>query len=233
MGDRSIRRLAGMISVLMSGTLLSASADTLTSTMGVTNDTNSDFSNTNWVAAPFQTTATLTRITAIELGLGNWGGYAGGDFFVEIKESVAGAAGPGGHTGPGGSTWSVYSGAYAGGTVDFTGLSLNLLPNSQYYVVVGGTSLNDANIGPFTIPGAIAWDTHYAPTPHTGDGFVEGTWFGNDYNSQWLQSTTYSPLMSITAEASSAVPEIDPAGAGSVLSLVAGAMAMLERRRRA
>jgi hypothetical protein len=62
---------------------------------------------------------------------------------------------------------------------------------------------------------------------------VEGTWFGNDYNSQWFQSTTYSPLMSITAEASSVVPEIDPAGAGSVLSLVAGALALRERRRRA
>jgi hypothetical protein len=39
--------------------------------------------------------------------------------------------------------------------------------------------------------------------------------------------------MSITAEASSVVPEIDPAGAGSVLSLVAGALALRERRRRA
>lgn len=210
-----------------------ASADTiLTSTMGATNDDWSGFSNTNWSAAPFQTTATLTRITAIELGLG-LGGYAGGDFFVEIKESIAGAAGPGGHTGPGGSTWSVFSGSLTGGTMTFTGLSLNLLPNSQYFVVVGGASLNDSEgfFGPQ--PGFIAWNMHYAPTPHTGDGFVEGTWFGTDYSTQWNPTTTYSPLMSITAEASSAVPEIDPAGAGSVLPLVAGALAMLERRRRA
>jgi hypothetical protein len=168
-----------------------ASADTiLTSTMGATNDAWSGFANTNWIAAPFQTTATLTRITAIELGLRDLGNYAGGDFFVEIKESIAGAAGPGGHTGPGGSTWSVFSGSFTAGTMTFTGLSLNLLPNSQYFVVVGGTSLNDSEdlFGPQ--PGFIAWDTHYAPTPHTGDGFVEGTWFGNDYNSQWSQSTT-------------------------------------------
>jgi len=47
-------------------------------------------------------------------------------------------------------------------------------------------------------------------------------------------STTFSPTTSgggWTLGSVSAVPEIDPAGMGSVLALVTGALGLLERRR--
>lgn len=59
-------------------------------------------------------------------------------------------------------------------------------------------------------------------------GFLEST----PSISYFTLSNAYVGLRDFTVQsAPSAVPEIDPAGMGSVLALVAGALGLLERRR--
>ena len=206
---------------------LSAAADTvLTSNMAQVSQGWSGVSNASWMAAPFQTTAGLTRITGISLGIFDVGSYAGGNLFVEIHNAAAG------NTGPGATSWPVYTGPFTTSPMTFTGLSVDLSPNTEYFVVVGGTTLNQYYDGEDYLDGSVAWGILYEPSVHSGDGFVAGTWFGSNFSSSWAQSTSYTPRMSITATSGTAVPEIDPAAAGSVVSLVAGAIALLERRRR-
>lgn len=207
---------------------LSAGADTvLTSNMGQPKQAYSGFTNASWTAAPFQTTASLTRITEISLGIFNAGSYSGGNFFVEIHDAAAG------NTGPGAMSWPVYAGSFTASPMTFTGLSVDLSPSTEYFVVVGGTTLQTYFDGEDYVDGSLGWGVLYEPSVHSGDGFVVGTWFGSGFSSPWRQSTSYTPRMSITATSGTPVPEIDPAAAVSVVSLVAGALALLDRRRRA
>ena len=73
--------------------------------------------------------------------------------------------------------------------------------------------------------GAINW--HWS---QTSTGAV-GTWNDTPDNGINGALTGPLPMLGIIELTSSAVPEIDPAGMGSVLALVTGALSLLERRR--
>jgi len=83
---------------------------------------------------------------------------------------------------------------------------------------VRGVSFNSAGI----YPGGLTWDVA-SSTSHTGDGFVPGNWQSTNSGTSWTWSSVQSFKMQITANR--------PAVSG--FGRVAGAPAMLERRRRA
>lgn len=80
------------------------------------------------------------------------------------------------------------------------------------------------------------YSLEYNPNaPMTGAWSIptSGNSFGTRIYSTWslLDRSYGSTLMAISATPLSAVPEIDPAGLGSVLTLLCGALGLLERRR--
>lgn len=61
-------------------------------------------------------------------------------------------------------------------------------------------------------------------------GYIETTWTAST-NTFRLISAAYQSTPGVAISTPSSVPEIDPAGMGSVLALVTGALGLLERRR--
>lgn len=84
----------------------------------------------------------------------------------------------------------------------------------------------------FTGSGAISnWGLRL---PGDSQSFLETLITGSQITGSWgPMSVFYDPTSNYTfVTAISAVPEIDPAGIGSVMALVSGALALLERRKR-
>ncbi len=106
---------------------------------------------------------------------------------------------------------------------EYEPLSLNSLS-----ITNGGVlSLHD-----FTGSGAISnWGLRL---PGDSQSFLETLITGSRITGSWgPMSVFYDPTSNYTfVTAISAVPEIDPAGIGSVMALVSGALALLERRKR-
>ena len=103
--------------------------------------------------------------------------------------------------------------------------------NSPPTVSVSGDSF-----GWLPFPGYFG-DMLSLPTGYSG-GTLSGSalWSSSTYQSLGLTpGTYYQPIgnntFQINVAPSSAVPEIDPAGMGSVLALVTGAIGLIERRR--
>jgi len=64
-------------------------------------------------------------------------------------------------------------------------------------------------------------------------GYTDAAWIRNGSNSEVSSSRSlYGISETLTVASPSSVPEIDPAGMGSVLALVTGALGLLEQRRR-
>ena len=65
-------------------------------------------------------------------------------------------------------------------------------------------------------------------------GWIKATWDGTNFQlySAAYESTPGLPILAGAVPAPSGVPEIDPSGLASTLSLVMGSVAMLEQRRR-
>ena len=107
---------------------------------------------------------------------------------------------------------------FATGTV--SGLSRTLAPSTSYYLV--------------TVPGGFTGSAEGYQWSYTdstsGTGFPSLWTLSTDSGATWSTPFLLSPnQMRITA--ASAVPEIDPAGFGSVAALITGALGLIERRR--
>jgi hypothetical protein len=144
------------------------------------------------------------------------------------------------------------------GSAGSTGLS----PSAGLTIAVNGgnASPHDFAYGAFiggTSPG-VTWSSDYkktlfyqyypgtATSPNFGDGsylgfktsqgnygWLKATWDGTNFQ---LYSGAYESVVGVSIKAgdtgSSPVPEIDPSGLASAMSLVMGSVAMLEQRRR-
>ena len=143
-----------------------------------------------------------------------------------------------------------------GGTL---GIRYGVRGGSNLYFATNGTNASPSNFsGGVSIGSSFTgtWATNFSPTSYFkyyGDispnfgansylgfrtaqgnyGWMEATWDGTDFQ---FYSAAYEDVVgaSIVAGAtgSVAVPEIDPSGLASALSLVMGSAAMLEQRRR-
>jgi hypothetical protein len=135
-------------------------------------------------------------------------------------------------------SWTATSGTTSfGGSGDYTRTSL---------ITSGtGTAYLDATLTSLNVPDAMLFAVN--SNPYVGDI----TWRNNvSGSSEYMavqsstgpifRPTTYSPMegsawtigTNAAPPAPSSVPEIDPATGGSALSLVGGALAMIEQRRR-
>ena len=106
----------------------------------------------------------------------------------------------------------------------FTGTWSTNLSSASYFKYYGDISPNfgaDSYLGFRTAQGNYGW--------------MEATWDGTDfqfYSAAYEDVVGTSILAGDTGSGVAAVPEIDPSGLASALSLVMGSAAMLEQRRR-
>ncbi|MCY3016652.1 MAG: SUMF1/EgtB/PvdO family nonheme iron enzyme [Planctomycetota bacterium] len=112
-------------------------------------------------------------------------------------------------------------------------------PDQNYLTDVGAFSGSGSFYGTFDQSGNVYQWNDLDGTPGSSRGYRGGPWSGYDFYlspSLSLAGGSSSESGNIgfrlaSPVSSSAVPEIDPAGVGSVLALVAGALGLLERRR--
>jgi hypothetical protein len=103
-----------------------------------------------------------------------------------------------------------------------------------------GTNGGPGAYGTFDMSGNLnEWNDFDGITTGQYRGIWGGSWNGNANDLSSSHSVDYAPTQESSTigfrlaspVSSSAVPEIDPAGRGSVLALVSGALCLLERRR--
>jgi len=98
---------------------------------------------------------------------------------------------------------------------------------------------SDVYLSGFISAGPTRLILPYGTLRFTESGSAQIGWYngsGQDYYAVWdnsplWSSGAYSPIVDSTLLLGTPVPEIDPAGIGSVLALVTGALGLLERRR--
>lgn len=174
------------------------------------------------LAQSFTTTATESTVTGAILKLSNNYPQPPGNYSVSIWgfDTVS-------HL-PTTQVASLYSGNMSNLSnslteVSFSGLNISLAPLTSYYMVVL-TDPAGGGIGWATSAYSVG-DLGNASQFYTSYDFSTSTWATAG------SSSTNPRIMQITAEVA-AVPEIDPAGLGSVAAFVAGALGLLDRRAR-
>lgn len=203
----------------------SASAEVIFNTLPAGNQYANTANGGNGLAQSFTTTATASTITTAVLKLSNNYPQPPGNYSVSIWGSDAVTHAPTTQVA------SIYSGGMSNLSnslteVTYSGLNIALTPLTQYWMVV----LTDPAAG------GIGWSTSAYSVGDVGNT----SQYYSSYThatSSWmtpLSSANGPRIMEITATATApaAVPEIDPAGMGSVLALVTGALGLLERWRR-
>lgn len=107
----------------------------------------------------------------------------------------------------------------------------SLLPGTYLDMTIFGTNINQYVWTGSNNDGTI-FDGYYLGEGYSRTGYTGyNTGFISDYDGPGY-SYYYLFGMSSTLTVPAAVPEIDPAGMGSVLALVTGAIGLLERRRK-
>lgn len=192
-----------MLSVALTAT--SVRAETIFNTLDDTQDgfVNMSSVNNRWYAQSFTTTATGTTVSSVELDLATVSGSA--DVQIWIYDTGTNSL-PGSAVGT-----SLYSATQSiTSPLMLDGLSLNLSPLTRYWVYVQRVSGSN-----------LLW------------GYTDDVAFDNAYTTDG--GTTYTLLttapLRISINTSDSVPEIDPAGFGSVAALLTGALGLIERRR--
>lgn len=173
--------------------------------------------NQQWSAQAFTTTQSNYTISEVSLRLWNQNGTSGA-FQVGIFDA-SGASGSPGST----PATIIYTGlaeelgSSDGSVLQISGLSVSLLPETNYYLAVLGTELTEVLMfDEFSSPGTLYWgatDVNNGPVFSTGDSAAN-----------WSGPYPQNLYMSISAEA---VPE---PGVPGMLALVA--MTTLGLRRR-
>ena len=222
-----LRGLATMaVAVGMMGNGMPARAETVLSNLTATVSSTDYLESTYWFAQSFDTNAqawTLNSVTVSSDG-GN-SNFNTGNFFLDVYDST----GSGGSRTPGalvghlsGTDKPVLQQLYT-----YTAAGISLAPSSRYWVVFGVSSGNpDYNFNyAEDIAATGVWSYPYGGT---GGGVVANS---SNQGATWSLSN-YGPFLLEFDATVAAVPEIDPASSGSVLSLVLGALGLAERKRR-
>jgi len=137
--------------------------------------------------------------------------------------------------------------AIVGGVMTYAGVS-------SFYIYPYPPYSEVANLSPLSFGTLISdttdWGSGVNPNAPNADGYygVRFSAGGADWNYGWVavsktassltfgeasvETTINTPIAAGAVAPTSSVPEIDPAGMGSVLALVTGALGLLERRRR-
>lgn len=168
-------------------------------------------SNTQWTAQAFTTSSAGFIIQEVSLNLWNLGGTTG-DFEVRIWDSLGGSGSPGAQVGP---TIHIGQAENLGGfgtQYSISGLSVPLVADTTYYLVVAGTGLTDIDFGFDSYPGLLEWEATNVNTLPSYDTVGSG----------WTGPFSQNLYMRITA-----VPE----PTSMLLSMIA-AGALLTRRKR-
>jgi hypothetical protein len=191
-----------MVSVALAAA--GARAETIFNTLDDTQDglVTMSGANSRWYAQSFTTTATGTTLSSVELDLGTVSGAA--NVQIWIYDTVGSL--PGSAIGT-----PLYSGTQTiTSPLLLDGLGMNLNALTQYWVYVQRISGS-----------SLLWG-------YTDDVTFDNAYTVNGGGSYTLLTT--APLR-MTVNTTSPVPEIDPAGFGSVAALITGALGLIERRR--
>jgi len=166
----------------------------------------------------FATDATNVVLDSVVIPVWNFMGLTSGSVDMSLFDATGPGAVPGTQLAALGSApiSSFPSATYQNFSI--TGLSINLAPTTNYWIVMGATSIganyslgltnNSTGAGPLSI----------------GYGVFSG-------GGPWVSSNSWYVIGSVSAVSPAPVPEIDPAGMGSVLALVTGVLGLMERRR--
>lgn len=168
--------------------------------------------NTQWSAQAFSTNSAGFVLQDVSLRLWNPNGEATGSFEVQIWDSLGTSGRPGAQVGP-----AIYTGLAenlggSGTRLSILGMSVSLVTDTTYYLVMAGTELADIDYGMGPSPGFLAWDATDVITSPTYDTS------GSGWNGPYSQNL----YMQITA-----VPEPT-----SVFLIMLGGGVLLLRRKR-
>ena len=168
-------------------------------------------------------------ITGVNAGLAlfgykhitNFPTTGGGDFYV-LNTSIKGI--------------SALNCKFATGTLDVT--PVNFAAGTLIDATAGGGAFNNNYNSVFSINSLVSPD--FGPNSFLGFkdnygryGYIETTWNSTTKVFQILSAAYESDVgVAIRTPGGAAVPEIDPSGLASTMSLVMGSVAMLEQRRR-
>jgi len=181
---------------------------------------------TQWIAQSFDTNAQAWTLNSVSLSSEGAGPlYANGNFFAFVHAST----GTGDSRIPGASLGQLIGtdNPDESQVYSFTAESISLDPSSRYWVLMGvsdGTSSYDLNYADVVAATGV-WSYPY------GGNYGGIVAESSNYGGSWALSN-YGPFLMEFDATSAAVPEIDPASFGSAISLVLGALGLIERKRR-
>ena len=174
-----------------------------------------NFSNTQWGAQKFMTTTSGTSLSLVSLRLWNPNSTTGG-FGIEVWDATGPSGAPGSPVGN-----AIYAGLAGNLSNDssniltVSNLSFALQPNTAYFLVALGTSLDDQPGGFGPQPGTLAWNmTDTSPS---------GAFDGN--SSGWAGPVSQNFYMKVEA-----VPEPSTV-AMALAGLACGGSSLFRRRR--
>jgi hypothetical protein len=146
--------------------------------------------NGQWTAQKFSTTASGFVVYEVALRLWNPDGTTGG-YEVQVWDDSGTSGRPGAQVGS-----TLYTGLAenlgdsSGSLLTISGLSFSLDPDTNYFIVVRGTSLADIE-GPFgPVSGSLAWDMTDVNTTGSYDRVFPGAWNGPYSQDFYMKVTT-------------------------------------------
>lgn len=177
---------------------------------GSTSSGSDNANNGTWLANQFSTDIASYGLNSVVL---NFVAAPLGSIAVDIYTDASGT--PGSNLGT-----LTNPGSFGVGSNTFSATSIpTLASSSSFWVVLRGV-------------GASSVDWMYTSDTPSGVGSSTNTNASGTAGASWAGLSSGSPYMMTVNATPSAVPEIDPASCGSVLSLVLGSLTLLERRRR-
>ena len=221
---RGLATMAVTLGMMAAG--MTSRAETVLSNLTATVSSTEYFDDGHWHAQSFDTNAQSWVLNAVTISSDTTNAFFNrGNFFADIYDSsgIGNSRIPGTLLGQLSGTGNPFPAAEY--TYTSTGISLD--PSSRYWLVMGvssGTANYDLNYAE-DVAATGVWSYPY------GGGFGGIVAESTNQGSSWSLSN-YGPFLLEFDANVAAVPEIDPASFGSVLSLVLGALGLVERKRR-
>ena len=221
---RGLATMAVTLGMMAAG--MTSRAETVLSNLTATISSTQYFEYGTWTAQSFDTNTQAWVLNAVTISSDTTNAFFNtGNFFADIYDS----SGIGNSRIPA-TLLGQLSGTdkpFPTGEYTYTTSGISLDPSSRYWLVMGvssGTANYDLNYAE-DVAATGVWSYPY------GGGFGGIVAESTNQGSSWSLSN-YGPFLLEFDANVAAVPEIDPASFGSVLSLVLGALGLVERKRR-